>query len=138
MPKVLMVTGDAAETLEVFYPYQRLLEAGYEVDIAAPEKRRLQIDVELGGGTFENGAGIVDGNLVSGRAWPDNAAWMREFMIVLEASRGLAGAGEQTGAQPADTWSEAPRARGRAGASAQPEPAGGYDTQPIERDRAEN
>lgn len=26
MPKVLIITGDAAESLEVMYPYQRLLE----------------------------------------------------------------------------------------------------------------
>ena len=36
MTKVLLITGDAAEDLEVMYPYQRLLEEGYEVDIAAP------------------------------------------------------------------------------------------------------
>ena len=35
MPKILIVTGDAAESLEVMYPYQRLLEEGYEVGIAA-------------------------------------------------------------------------------------------------------
>ena len=35
MPKVLVLTGDAAESLEVMYPYQRLLEEGYEVDMAA-------------------------------------------------------------------------------------------------------
>ena len=45
MPKVLIVTGDAAEDLEVFYPYQRLLEEGYEVDIAAPSVKRLQFVV---------------------------------------------------------------------------------------------
>ena len=38
MDKIIILTGDAAETLEVFYPYQRLREAGYEVHIAAPEK----------------------------------------------------------------------------------------------------
>ncbi|MCI4659065.1 DJ-1/PfpI family protein [Cryobacterium zhongshanensis] len=183
MTKILILTGDAAETLEVFYPYQRLLEEGFEVHIGAPEKRKLQfvvhdfvdgfdtyteklghtweadvafkdvdpadyaaivvpggrapeyirndedakrivrhffernapvaalchgpmllaaagvlhgrtssaypalqIDVELGGGVFENGAGVVDGNLVSGRAWPDHPSWMREFMKLLAAS----------------------------------------------------
>jgi protease I len=45
MPKVLMLTGDAAESLEVMYPYQRLLEEGYEVDIAAPSKKKLQFVV---------------------------------------------------------------------------------------------
>ena len=39
MPKVLIVTGDGAEDLEVFYPYQRLLEEGYEVDVGAPTGR---------------------------------------------------------------------------------------------------
>ena len=183
MTKILILTGDAAETLEVFYPYQRLLEESFEVHIGAPEKRKLQfvvhdfvdgfdtyteklghtwdadiafrdvnpsdyaaivvpggrapeyirndedakrivrhffernapvaalchgpmllaaagvlhgrtssaypalqIDVELGGGVFENGAGVVDGNLVSGRAWPDHPTWMREFMKLLAAS----------------------------------------------------
>ncbi|SDH42779.1 protease I [Sinosporangium album] len=45
MAKVLIVTGDAAEDLEVFYPYQRLLEEGYEVDIAAPKAKKLQFVV---------------------------------------------------------------------------------------------
>src|SRR5436189_2793155 len=45
MAKVLLLTGDAAESLEVMYPYQRLLEEGYEVDIAAPSKKKLQFVV---------------------------------------------------------------------------------------------
>ena len=35
MAKILMVTGDGAESLEVMYRYQRLTEEGYKVDIAA-------------------------------------------------------------------------------------------------------
>ncbi|MET4224774.1 DJ-1/PfpI family protein [Oerskovia enterophila] len=186
-PKVILLTGDGGETLEVFYPYQRLLEAGYEVDVAAPSKRKVQLvmhdfvdgfdtyteklghtlaadvafadvdpsdyvalvvpggrapeyirndpdaqrivqhffaagapvaaichgpmllaaagvlegrtssaypelrlDVEAGGGIFEDGAGVVDGNLVTGRAWPDHPAWMREFMKLLEAAAPVA------------------------------------------------
>lgn len=181
MAKIIILTGDAAETLEVFYPYQRLQEAGYEVHIAAPEKKKLQfvvhdfvdgfdtyteklghtwdadiafkdvnpddyvaavipggrapeyirndedakrivrhffernapvaalchgplllaaagvlngrtssaypalaIDVELAGATFENGGAVVDGNLVTGRAWPDNGPWIGQFIKVLE------------------------------------------------------
>lgn len=184
MDKIIILTGDAAETLEVFYPYQRLREAGYEVHIAAPEKKTLQfvvhdfvdgfdtyteklghtlqadiafrdvdpadylaavvpggrapeyirndddakrivrhffdtnapvaalchgpmllaaagvlhgrvssaypalqVDVEAGGGTYKNGAAVVDGNLVSGRAWPDHPEWMREFMKLLDDAR---------------------------------------------------
>ncbi|HVA62367.1 MAG TPA: DJ-1/PfpI family protein [Terriglobales bacterium] len=41
MAKVLIVTGDGAESLEVMYPYQRLLEEGYETVIAAPTQKAL-------------------------------------------------------------------------------------------------
>lgn len=180
MPKVLILTGDAAESLEVMYPYQRLLEEGYEVDIAAPTKKKLQFvvhdfvegydtytekpgytwdadlafsdvdpsayaalvipggrapeyirndpdfrqivehffgeekpvaqlchaplalasagvlsgrrtaaypalepDVAAAGAEYVDGAGIVDGVMVSGRAWPDHPQWMREFVRIL-------------------------------------------------------
>jgi len=184
MPRILIVAGDAAESLEVMYPYQRLLEEGYDVDVAAPSRKKLQfvvhdfvdgfdtytekpghtwdadiafadvdpadyvaivvpggrapeyirnnadakrivrhffetnepvaatchgplllaaagvlqgrtssaypelaIDVELAGGVFENGGGVVDGNLVSARAWPDNGTWMKAFLEVLEGAK---------------------------------------------------
>ncbi len=180
MPKVLILTGDAAESLEVMYPYQRLLEEGYEVDIAAPSKKKLQfvvhdfvegfdtyteklgytwnadvafadvdpsdyvalvipggrapeyirndadaqgiikaffgdsrpvahlchgplavaaagvlsgrrtaaypaleLDVLAAGAEYVDGGGVVNGNLVSGRAWPDHPEWMREFLRLL-------------------------------------------------------
>ncbi|MEH1016154.1 DJ-1/PfpI family protein [Micromonospora sp. CPCC 206060] len=42
MDRILMITGDAAESLEVLYPYQRLIEEGYEVHMAGPAARPLQ------------------------------------------------------------------------------------------------
>ena len=187
MPKVLIVTGDAAEVLEVMYPYQRLLEEGYEVDIAAPSKKKLQFvvhdfvegfdtfteklghtwpadvafadvdpadyvavvvpggrapeyirndkdcqrilrhfmgeqkpvahichgalalvtagvldgrrsaaypalapDVRHAGAEFVDSEAVVDGVMVSARAWPDHPAWMREFMSVLRAKAPVA------------------------------------------------
>jgi protease I len=39
MAKVLLVIGEAAEVTDTLYPYYRLQEEGYEVLIAAPEKR---------------------------------------------------------------------------------------------------
>lgn len=180
MAKILILTGDAGEALEVMYPYQRLKEEGYEVHIAAPQKKTIQTvvhdfepgfdtytekpgyrvdadlafkdvkpedyvalvipggrapeyirndpdfsrivrhffekdspvaelchaplglasagvlkgrttaaypalapDVAAAGGTFEDGAAVVDGNLVSARAWPDHPEWMREFIKIL-------------------------------------------------------
>jgi len=182
MPKVLIITGDAAESLEVMYPYQRLLEEGYQVDIAAPSKKKLQFvvhdfvdgydtytekpgytwpadlafadvdpagyvalvipggrapeyirndpdvqrivrsfmeadrpvaqlchapqilaaagtlngrrsaaypalapDVAAAGGEFVDGAAVIDGQMVSARAWPDHPAWMREFLQILRS-----------------------------------------------------
>jgi protease I len=182
MAKILILTGDAAESLEVLYPYQRLIEEGYEVDIAAPSKKKLQFvvhdfvegydtytekpgytwpadvafadvdpadyvalvipggrapeyirndpdaqrivrhffmedrpvaqlchaaqvlvaagvldgrrtaaypalepDVRLAGAEFVDAAAVVDGQMVSARAWPDHPAWMREFIEILRA-----------------------------------------------------
>ncbi len=182
MPKVLIITGDAAESLEVMYPYLRLLEEGYEVDIAAPSVKRLQFvvhdfvdgydtytekpgytwpadvafadvdpadyvalvipggrapeyirndpdvqriarhfmnsdlpvaqlchapqvlaaagtlagrksaaypalapDVAAAGAEFIDAAAVIDGQMVSARAWPDHPAWMREFLQILRS-----------------------------------------------------
>jgi protease I len=43
MPKVLIIVGDASETLDTMYPYYRLQEAHFEPIVAAPEKRRYQM-----------------------------------------------------------------------------------------------
>lgn len=180
MAKILILAGDAGESLEVLYPYQRLLEEGYEVEIAAPSKKKLQFvvhdfvdgydtytekpgytwdadlafadvdpsqyvalvvpggrapeyirndpdcqriikhffsetrpvaqlchaplalatagvlegrrtaaypelepDVEAAGAEFVDGAAVVDGEMVSARAWPDHPQWMREFVRIL-------------------------------------------------------
>jgi protease I len=39
--KVLIVSGDAVEALEIFYPYFRCLEEGFETVIASPTKKTL-------------------------------------------------------------------------------------------------
>ena len=39
MAKVLLVIGDAAEVTDNLYPYYRIPEEGYEMVVAAPEKR---------------------------------------------------------------------------------------------------
>jgi protease I len=179
-PKVLILTGDAAESLEVMYPYQRLLEEEYDVKIAAPTKKKLRFvvhdfeagydtytekpgysweadvafadvnpaeyvalvipggrapeyirnnadckrivehffqqnkpvaqlchaplvlaaagvlkgkktsaypelesDVRAAGAEFVNSDAVVDGKMVSARAWPDHPSWMREFIQIL-------------------------------------------------------
>jgi protease I len=39
MLKILLITGDAGEAQEIYYPKYRLEEEGWQVHIAAPEKR---------------------------------------------------------------------------------------------------
>ncbi|MFZ2640716.1 MAG: DJ-1/PfpI family protein [Verrucomicrobiia bacterium] len=41
--KVLIIIGDATETVDTLYPYYRLIEGGYEPVVAGPEKRRFQM-----------------------------------------------------------------------------------------------
>jgi hypothetical protein len=58
----LILTGDAAESLEVMYPYQRLLEEGYDVHIAAPTKKKLRFvvhDFEPGYDTYTEKPGYT-------------------------------------------------------------------------------
>jgi protease I len=43
MEKVLVVVGDATETLDTMYPYYRLQEAGFQPVVTAPEKRKYQM-----------------------------------------------------------------------------------------------
>ncbi len=41
--KVLIIIGDATETVDTLYPYYRLIESGFEPVVAAPEKRLYQM-----------------------------------------------------------------------------------------------
>jgi protease I len=43
MDKVLIIIGDASETVDTLYPYYRLQEDGFTPVVAAPEKRRYQM-----------------------------------------------------------------------------------------------
>ena len=43
MNKVLIIIGDASETVDTLYPYYRVREAGFEPVVAAPEKRLYQM-----------------------------------------------------------------------------------------------
>jgi protease I len=181
--KVLIIAGDGVEAQEIFYPYYRLKEAGYEVDVAAPSKKdvlftvvhdfepgwetysekpgyrfpwvskafkdvkpeeyeglvipggrapefirtypeleklvkhffeknkpvaaichgplvlaaygllkgrkatsyiAVKPDVEIAGAKYVDAEVVVDGNLVTSRAWPDLPAFMREFLKLLK------------------------------------------------------
>ncbi len=40
MNKVLLIVGDASETMDTLYPYYRLREAGFEPVVAGPQKKQ--------------------------------------------------------------------------------------------------
>lgn len=43
MDKVLVIVGEATETVDTLYPYYRLQEAGFAPVVAGPEKRRYHM-----------------------------------------------------------------------------------------------
>jgi protease I len=43
----------------------------------------LAPDVRAAGAEFVDAAAVVDGMLVSARAWPDNPSWMRAFLELM-------------------------------------------------------
>ena len=45
----------------------------------------LAPDVAAAGAEFVDGAAVIDGQMVSARAWPDHPVWMREFIGILRA-----------------------------------------------------
>ncbi|MDH5159334.1 DJ-1/PfpI family protein [Heyndrickxia oleronia] len=59
--KILILAGDAVEALEIYYPYFRCLEEGYEVTIAAPSKKKLHTVVHdfIGWDTYTEKAGYL-------------------------------------------------------------------------------
>ena len=55
MERVLILTADSGEELEVYYMLYRLREAGYAVDVAAPRRKTLELvvhDFEPGWDTY--------------------------------------------------------------------------------------
>jgi protease I len=60
LKKVLILAGDAVEAQEIFYPYYRLKEEGFEVHVAAPKRDALYTvihDFEPGWTTYSEKPG---------------------------------------------------------------------------------
>ncbi len=103
MARVLILAGDGAEAQEIFYPYWRLLEEGFQVDVAAPSKKTIFTvvhDFEPGWETYtekpgyrfgwvnkgidEVNPGDYDGLVIPGGRMPE---WVRLNEKVLEVVR---------------------------------------------------
>jgi protease I len=78
MARVLILTADSGEELEVYYMLYRLREAGYAVDVAAPQRKRLQLvvhDFEPGADTYVERPGRgLDADLAFSEVDPEQYA----------------------------------------------------------------
>ena len=84
--------------LEEGKPIAAICHAPLVLVAAAPEKLRgrrmtsyiaVRPEVENAGAQWLDEEVVVDGNLVTSRAWPDNPAWMREFKKLVRKHVGL-------------------------------------------------
>jgi len=60
--RILIITGDGGESFETWFAVQRFQEAGYDVKVAAPSKRRLNMvmhDFEPGWDTYKESPGYA-------------------------------------------------------------------------------
>jgi protease I len=72
-------------------PVAQLCHAGLALSAVGVLKGRrtaaypaLEPDIKAAGAEFVNADAVVDGNMISARAWPDHPAWMREFIRLLK------------------------------------------------------
>ena len=50
----------------------------------------LEPDIKAAGAQFVNSEAVIDGVMVSARAWPDHPAWMREFVRLMKQKAPIA------------------------------------------------
>src|SRR2546425_13358191 len=76
MARVLLVAGDATESLDTWYPYHRLREEGIEVHIGAPAKKVLNSvihDFEPGWDTYVEKPGYrIPADIAFGDVQPES------------------------------------------------------------------
>ncbi len=77
MPRALIITGDGFEDIELLYPYYRLVEAGFEVVIAAPRKGKVAgkhgYEVEVHASLDEVDPASFDALVLPGGRGPERA-----------------------------------------------------------------
>ena len=95
MKKILIISGDMCDDSELQYPYYRLLEAGFEVDIASKEKKPIvakhYYKVEANLDIEEINPDNYDGLLLPGGLAPEK---LRQIPKVLEVVREIFEAGK--------------------------------------------
>ncbi len=94
-PEYIRNDHDVQRTIRHFFdqekPIAQLRNAPLAVAAAGVLKGRrtaafpaLEPDVTAAGATYVDADAVVDGEIVSARAWPDHPSWMREFLRILQ------------------------------------------------------
>jgi DJ-1/PfpI family len=113
MPKGLMLAGDR-RVPGSDVPLPAAAGKGLRLVLAAPgvlDGRRsadypaLEPDVADHGAVFVESEAVVDGMMVSARAWPDHPGWMRAFISPLHEHAPVEGRQHATSSGPSMTWS---------------------------------
>lgn len=101
MPRALLLTGDAAEELDTMYPYYRVQEGGWDVDVSSRTRRDVQLVIH----EFDpNSDAYVEKN---GRKLPVDVPWAevdveRYDALIIPGGRAPSGSGSTptSGASP--------------------------------------
>ena len=89
--RALRIVADFMEAKKpvaaICHAVQILIAAGFCKGRTMAAYPALRMDVERAGGIFRDDEVVIDGNLVSARAWPDHPAFMREFLRKLRGKK---------------------------------------------------
>ena len=81
----VVLGGEALPVAQLCHAPQVLAAAGTLAGRRTAAYPALAPDVTVAGAEFVDSAAVVDGQMVSARAWPGHPAWMREFIRILRA-----------------------------------------------------
>ncbi|MEK8106349.1 DJ-1/PfpI family protein [Micromonospora sp. M12] len=94
MPRALLLTGDAAEELDTMYPYYRVQEGGWDVDVSSRTTRDVQLVIH----EFDpNSDAYVEKN---GRKLPVDVPWAEVDVERYDASSSRGRAPSGSGSTP--------------------------------------
>ena len=81
----IVLGGEALPVAQLCHAPQVLAAAGTLAGRRTAAYPALAPDVTVAGAEFVDSAAVVDGQMVSARAWPGHPTWMREFIRILRA-----------------------------------------------------
>ncbi len=97
--KILLITDDAGESLEIYYAKHRFLEAGWRPVIASTQRKLLhgvihdfdpawntyvRLDLEQAGGQWLDRQSVRDGRIITSQTWESHPKFYRQIFAALE------------------------------------------------------